>query len=222
MVTSWSHSAQEALDILIQPRRGFSRELLNHARAAPQGSASLRALIIGPHGMSENVDRYESVVLVASGFGIAAVIPYLKKLVYSYNTSTSRTRRVHLVWEIETLDIAIAVQATLNSLLEDDILKRRYILTISIYVKSDQIIGDVMKFGNHDRAVVYNRSANYDQILHAEVSGELIERLPNAQEEKGEVLVMVAASSLVRDQIRLILRAYVHQKVKMAILEYQP
>jgi NAD(P)H-flavin reductase len=103
MVTSWSHSAQETLDILIQARRGFSRELLKHARAASQGSASLRALIIGPHGLSENVDRYESVVLVASGFGVAAVIPYLKKLVYSYNTSTSRTRRVHLVWEIETL-----------------------------------------------------------------------------------------------------------------------
>lgn len=53
--------------------------------------------------MSENIDRYESVVLVASGFSIAAAIPYLKKLVYSYNTSASRTRRVHLVWEVETL-----------------------------------------------------------------------------------------------------------------------
>ncbi|QGA22334.1 hypothetical protein EYB26_010050 [Talaromyces marneffei] len=222
MVTSWSHSAQEALDILIQPRHGFSRELLKHARAAPQGSASLRALIIGPHGMSENVDRYESVVLVASGFGIAAAIPYLKKLVYSYNTSASRTRRVHLVWEVETLDIAIAVQATLNSLLEDDILKKRYILTISIYVKSGQIIGDVMKFGNHDRAVVYNRRADYDQILQAEISGELIERLPNTQEEKGESLVMVAASCQVRDQIRLVLRDFVHQKAKMATLEFQP
>lgn len=103
MVTSWSHGAQETLDILIQPRRGFSRELLKHARSASQGSASLRAFIIGPHGRSENVDRYESVVFVASGFGIAAAIPYLKKLVYSYNTSASRTRRVHLVWEVKTL-----------------------------------------------------------------------------------------------------------------------
>uniref|UniRef100_A0A093X7N0 Ferric reductase transmembrane component 3 n=1 Tax=Talaromyces marneffei PM1 TaxID=1077442 RepID=A0A093X7N0_TALMA len=210
MVTSWSHSAQEALDILIQPRRGLSHELLKHARAAPQGSASLRAFIIGPHGRSENVDRYESVVLVASGFGIAAAISYLKKLVYSYNTSASRTRRVHLVWEVETLDIAIAVQATLNSLLEDDVLKKRY------------IIGDEMKFGNHGRAVVYNRHAKYDQILRAEMSGELIERLPGAQEEKGESLVLVAASSLVRDQVRLVLQDYVHRKAKMAVLEYQP
>jgi hypothetical protein len=63
-------------------------------------------------------------------------------------------------------------------------------LTISIYVKSGQIIGDEMKFGNHGRAVVYNRHAKYGQILHAEMSGELIERLPGAQEEKGESLVL--------------------------------
>jgi hypothetical protein len=42
-------------------------------------SASLRAFIIGPHGMSDNVDRYESVVFMVNGFGIAAAIPYLKK-----------------------------------------------------------------------------------------------------------------------------------------------
>lgn len=53
--------------------------------------------------MSENIDCYESVMLVASGFSIAAAILYLKKLVYSYNTLASRMRRVHLVWEVETL-----------------------------------------------------------------------------------------------------------------------
>lgn len=105
-------------------------------------------------------------------------------------------------------------------------------------MKSGQIIGDVMKFGHHDRAVVYNGHADYDQILQAEMSGELIERLPNAKKEKGESLVMgmrhlraiasstdklsVAASSRVRDQIRLVLQDYVHQKAKMVILEYQP
>lgn len=47
-----------------------------------------------------------------------------------------------------------------------------------------------MKFGNHGRAVVYNWQAKYDKILHAEMSGEFIERLPGAQEEKGESLVM--------------------------------
>lgn len=57
-------------------------------------------------------------------------------------------------------------------------------------MKSGQIIGDVMRFGSHDRAIVYNGPAHYDQIIQAEMSGELIERLPNAHKEKGESLVM--------------------------------
>jgi hypothetical protein len=44
-----------------------------------------------------------SIVLMANNFGIAAAIPYLKKFVYSYNTLVSQTRRVHLVWEVDTL-----------------------------------------------------------------------------------------------------------------------
>jgi uncharacterized LabA/DUF88 family protein len=105
-------------------------------------------------------------------------------------------------------------------------------------MRSGQIIGNMMKFRNHNQAVVYNRHANYNQILHAELSRKLIERLPNAQEENGESLVigmrhlrenqsstnklLVAASSRVRDQVQLVLRDYVHQKAKMAVLEYQP
>lgn len=52
------------------------------------------------------------------------------------------------------------------------------------------IIGDEMKFGSHGRVVVYRGHANYDQTIRAEMSGELIERLQNAREEKGESLVM--------------------------------
>ncbi|KAF3384164.1 hypothetical protein DPV78_012707 [Talaromyces pinophilus] len=131
-----------------------------------------------------------SVVLMASSFSIAATIPYLKKLVYSYNTLASRIRRLHLVWEVETLDIAIVVQATLNSLLKDNVLKKYYILTISIYIKSGQIIGNVMKFGNYNQAVIYNSYADYNQILQAEISRELIKRLLNANKEKEELVVM--------------------------------
>ncbi|QKX63192.1 uncharacterized protein TRUGW13939_10361 [Talaromyces rugulosus] len=240
-VISWSDGAQETLDLLVEPQRGFSADLLRHATAASPGSASFLALISGPHGISEDVRRYESVVFLVDGFGIAAAIPYLKKLICSYNTSVaekvdhessdhllryffvySRTRRVHLVWQVETLDIAIAIQSVLNGLLDDDLLKKSYLLTISIHVKSGGIIGDKLTFGNHKRAVVYKGSADYEQILPAELSGEFIQRLPGAQEERGEMLVMVAASNEVHDRTQVILRDYVHQKVAMAVLEYQP
>jgi NAD(P)H-flavin reductase len=53
--------------------------------------------------MSEDVSHYESILVIASGFGIAAAVPYLKKLIYGYNTCTSQVRRLHLVWKVELI-----------------------------------------------------------------------------------------------------------------------
>jgi hypothetical protein len=106
MVTSWSREAQQTLDLLVQPCRGFSANLFRHACAARPGSASFLGLITGPHGISESVDHYESILVIASDLGVAAAIPYLKKLIYSYNTSASCTRRVHFVWQLQTLSKA--------------------------------------------------------------------------------------------------------------------
>lgn len=48
--------------------------------------------------MSEDVTHYESVLVIASGFRIAAVVLYLKKMIYSYNTCTSQVCYLYLVW----------------------------------------------------------------------------------------------------------------------------
>jgi hypothetical protein len=41
--------------------------------------------------------------MVASGFGIASQLPYLKKIIHHYNTRRSCVRRVHLVWQVENI-----------------------------------------------------------------------------------------------------------------------
>jgi len=108
-VTSWSEEKQDSLDILIQPRRGLTQRLLEYSKAAQKVSERAGpvppclCLFSGPHGTSASVGHYETVLMVASGFGIAAQLPYLKKLIYGYNTCTSQTRRVHLVWQLETI-----------------------------------------------------------------------------------------------------------------------
>ena len=38
----------------------------------------------GPHGTSEDASQYESASLIASGFGVAAEIPYPRKTIYGY------------------------------------------------------------------------------------------------------------------------------------------
>jgi NAD(P)H-flavin reductase len=97
-VVSWAATAQDTLELLIEPRRGLTRELLDHAKRGY--TINPIVMFSGPHGMDLAMDKYESVLMVASGFGIAALLPYLKKLIRDYNTRVGRARRIHVVWQI--------------------------------------------------------------------------------------------------------------------------
>jgi hypothetical protein len=91
------------MELLVQPRRGLSSDLLRHASVAAEISVSFLTLFTGPHGTSEDISQYESALLITSGFGVAAAIPYLKKMIYGYNTSTLQIRRLHLVWQVQSI-----------------------------------------------------------------------------------------------------------------------
>ena len=49
------------------------------------------ALFTGPHGVSAPLGEFERVLMVASGFGIVAQLPYLRQLIRGYNGFTTRT-----------------------------------------------------------------------------------------------------------------------------------
>jgi NAD(P)H-flavin reductase len=60
-------------------------------------------LFSGPHGKSIPMDDCENIPIVASDFGIAAYLPYLKKLIYGYNTREVRAHRIYLVWQVRDI-----------------------------------------------------------------------------------------------------------------------
>ncbi|CEL09504.1 hypothetical protein ASPCAL12639 [Aspergillus calidoustus] len=220
-VTSWSKSRQDIVELLVRPRNGLNADLLRYASVGAESSISFLALFTGPHGVSEEVSQYESILVVASGSGIAVVIPYLKKMIYGYNTCTSQVRRLHLVWQVESVDMMTPALALINNLLKDDIMDDGYILHISIYVR-DGLKQNGLPFGQHKRVYFYQEVPNYRNIISLEASGDQIERLPNTWDEQGRMLVMVSATNDLRDHIRKIVREYVHQGVKLSELEYQP
>ncbi|PKX96275.1 NADPH oxidase family protein [Aspergillus novofumigatus IBT 16806] len=220
MVTSWSLGKQDVLDLFVQTHHGLTEKL--RARAALEGTASFTAFVSGPYGRSEPVGEYESVLAVASGFGIAGVVPYIKRLLYGYNTSLVRVCRVHLVWQVQTMDIAVAAELLLNSLLDDDVLDDGYILEMSFYVEYKTIAGKGRPFGDHHRATIYNGFPDYDSIISTEATGEHIERVSNTQEERGKLLVLISAKDELQDHLTVIVRKYLDQRVKFHKVEFQP
>ncbi|KAJ5976642.1 hypothetical protein N7481_010349 [Penicillium waksmanii] len=189
IVTSWSRGRHDAIELFVQPRGGMTSDLLSLAAGAPGCPVPFLAMFTGPHGTSEIVDGFETVLLIASGFGIAATIPYLKKMIHGYNTCTLHVRRLHLVWQIESIEMVSAAEDLLNPLLEDDIIDKGYILSISIYVEKG-LAHDKTPIGKHERACFYQGVPDYDNIVSLEASGDQIERLPNIHDEQGRILVM--------------------------------
>jgi len=101
VVISWAAKPQNHLDLFIKPRQGLTRELLDHAK---NGFAiNPLVLLSGPHGKSVPMNDYENILMVASDFGIAALLPYLKQLIHGYNARKVRARRIHLVWQVRDL-----------------------------------------------------------------------------------------------------------------------
>ncbi|KAJ5640357.1 uncharacterized protein N7484_008219 [Penicillium longicatenatum] len=222
MVTSWFRGRHGMLEVLVEPHQGLTKTLARRANLMGPDGFSCMALFGGPHGITESVENYESVLLVASGMGLAAVIPYVKLLIHGYNTCTSFVRRIHLIWQVEALCIAISLENILNDLLSDDVLDGGYILEISVFLENESLVKEKLPFGKHGRAFLFEGTPDYPKIIADEVSGERIERLPNIQDDRGKALLLASTRADLRDELRDIVRPYLCQGLMMSELEYQP
>ena len=98
MVISWAEGKAESLKLLVVPRKGLTGELLRHASINDVGASSRLVMFSGPHGSVAPVEDYEVVLMVATGSGITAQLPYLKQLVHHHNNHKARTLKIHLIW----------------------------------------------------------------------------------------------------------------------------
>lgn len=79
----------------MKSRAGFTAELDRHT------DKPLQAFIDGPYGVQHDFGEYETVIMFATGIGIAGCIPYIKDLLLGYNSCEVRTRRIRVAWEIK-------------------------------------------------------------------------------------------------------------------------
>lgn len=113
MIVSWTEGTAPTLYLLVEPKHGFTQKLLSAAdehqyeRDQDFNTISISqkdfhlAWFSGPHGSGALVGEYGSVLMLATGVGIAAQLPYLQELIQGLNRCEVRTRRVHLVWQLQ-------------------------------------------------------------------------------------------------------------------------
>lgn len=96
MISWWERDEKGLrLSLLVQSRGGFTTAL------SRRSDKVLRAFIDGPYRTPHDFGEYGTVVMIASGIGIAGHMPYIKDLIRGYNSCEVQTRRILLVWQIE-------------------------------------------------------------------------------------------------------------------------
>lgn len=82
----------------IRPFDGWTRHLRDQCLKSPTRTIQPNILLEGPYAEQCLLWKYESVLLIAGGTGIAAAVPYIKDHIIRSSTGRTLTQVIHLVW----------------------------------------------------------------------------------------------------------------------------
>jgi predicted ferric reductase len=102
---SWWYRDAKGNDVvvfIVQKKRGFTRNLFLHANNNLSQDYKMRALVEGPYGKELHLESYGTVLLFATGIGIAGKLPCVTQLLEGYHNCEVKTRRIALFWELES------------------------------------------------------------------------------------------------------------------------
>jgi predicted ferric reductase len=85
----------DVIVLIVQPRRGFTRQLMGRTET------DMKAIIEGPYGGKLSLGSYGTVLLFATGVGIASQLPFIKQLMEGHHNRVVKTRKIALYWEID-------------------------------------------------------------------------------------------------------------------------
>ncbi|EGX47267.1 hypothetical protein AOL_s00091g11 [Orbilia oligospora ATCC 24927] len=122
----WERTANgEAIaHFLVQPRFGFTRDLLRclsyETTADVRSTSSCTAFIEGPYGITHHLSDYGTIILLASGIGICAQLPYIQQAVADHKARKVKTQKIELHWILEKESQQDWVKSWMDEILEAD------------------------------------------------------------------------------------------------------
>ncbi|KAI9820943.1 MAG: hypothetical protein M1832_003415 [Thelocarpon impressellum] len=110
------------LNFLIRPYKGMTAHLRGFILQGGTGRREINAFIEGPYGESAPVFEADSVLFIAGGSGISAVLPFLHQLRHpqpalprfgkTRRSTTTMTKDMHVVWAVREQAFASGVVAS--------------------------------------------------------------------------------------------------------------
>ena len=123
---------KETISLLVRRRTGMTDKLFQRAANAVGSRVVLRAFAEGPYGNIHTMDSYGTVMLFAGGVGITHHVPFVRHLVAGFADGTVATRRLTLIWIIQSPEHLEWIRPWMTSILAMD--RRREVLRIMLFV----------------------------------------------------------------------------------------
>ena len=120
-----------SMSLIIRRRTGFTDRMFTKAERSPAGKYVTTAFVEGPYG-SQSFQSYGTVMLFAAGVGITHQVPHVRDLVAAYANGTCATRRITLIWVIQSPEHLEWIRPWMTQILGME--KRRDILRIMLFV----------------------------------------------------------------------------------------
>ncbi|KAF1843051.1 uncharacterized protein K460DRAFT_378305 [Cucurbitaria berberidis CBS 394.84] len=120
-----------SMSFIVRRRTGFTDKLFKKADLSAAGKLSTRVFVEGPYG-GEDLSSYGTVMLWAAGIGITHQVPHVRDIVAGYANGTVATRRLTLVWIIQSPEHLEWIRTWMTQILAMP--RRREILKILLFV----------------------------------------------------------------------------------------
>ena len=187
---------QMQVSFVIRARTGFTDSLYQKALAAPGGRLETSCFVEGPYGARHSLDSYGTVLLFAGGVGITHQVPYVKQLVAGYNDGIVATRKVVLVWTIQSPEHLEWIRPWMTEILGME--GRRDVLRIMLFVSQPRSSKEI--HSPSSTVQMFPGRPNITTLMNRE-----------QEQQVGAMAVTVCGPGSLSDEVRQAVRASQHR-----------
>ncbi|KAH8650328.1 hypothetical protein BGZ60DRAFT_389188 [Tricladium varicosporioides] len=214
-VSWWYRDAKgdATIVLIVEKMKGFTKDLVS---VDPR--SEMRAIVEGPYGRELHLESYGTVLLFATGIGIAGQLPYVTQLLEGYHNCEVKGRRIALFWEMDSELHSAWVGDMMKELLKKDTDKVSLIMSqildiqlfvLGGYISSKTKPGDVRSLGK--RIKMTYEAMNAEDLIRSEIDGR-----------KGHTVVSLCTNSETSGKIREAVRKLLDKTIDLKELEYCP
>lgn len=120
-----------SMSLIVRRRTGFTNRMFTKAEQSPSGKFVTTAFVEGPY-FGQSFQSYGTVMLFAAGVGITHQVPHVRDLMAAFANGTCATRKVTLVWIIQSPEHLEWIRPWMTQILGME--HRRKVLKILLFI----------------------------------------------------------------------------------------